>query len=40
MTKWQYWGGWALALALFWLVGGFVIRWAIVSAYWTIQGRR
>jgi hypothetical protein len=40
VTKWQYWGGWALALTVFWLVGYFVIRAAVIAAYLTVQGRR
>ena len=32
MTRLQYWGGWAIALALFWTAGYFVIKWAVIAA--------
>jgi len=32
MTSLQYWCGWAVALTIFWSVGFFVIRAAIISA--------
>jgi hypothetical protein len=40
MTKWKYWGGWAVGVVIFWAMGYWVIKWAIVAAHWTIQGRR